>query len=98
MVFRFLRQCLKLILPKTFHRTFKTCFTCHYRLGTITKKFVQLTYIVIGLEVLDDGLFSGIAHRQEQGSFVCKHRQTEDMKTKVYSFVYKIFINSFFKS
>ena len=40
---------------------------------------VQLTYIVFGLEVFDDGtIFLGITRRQERGSFVCKHRQTEE--------------------
>ena len=63
------------------------------------KKFVQLTYIAIGLEVLDDGpIVFGKARRQERGGFICKHRRTEEMKTKVYIFVYKIFTNSFFKS
>ena len=47
------------------------------------KKFVQLAYIVIGLEVLDDGaIFSGIIRRQEKGSFVCKHRWREKVKQK----------------
>ena len=54
---------------------FKTCFTCHYFLKVIMKKFVQLSCIVICSEVRDYGpIFSGIVHRQERGSFVCKHR------------------------
>ena len=73
--------------------------TCHYCPEAIMKKFVMLTCIVIGLKVLDDGpLFFGIAHCQERGSIVCKHRRTEEAKTKVYIFVYKIFTNSIFKS
>ena len=63
------------------------------------KKFVQLTCIVIGWKVLDDApLFFGMARCQERGSIVCKHRWTEDAKTKVYIFVYKVFANSIFKS
>ena len=73
--------------------------TCHYCPEAIMKKFVMLTYIVIGLKVLDDGpLFFGIARCQERCSIVCKHRRTEEAKTKVYIFVYKIFTNSIFKS
>ena len=63
------------------------------------KKLVQLTCIVIGLEFLDNGpMFFGIARFKETGSIVCKHRQSEEAKTKVYIFVYKIFTNSIFKS
>ena len=63
------------------------------------KKFVQLKCIVIDFEVLDDGpMFLGIARCQERGSVVCKNRRTEEAETKVYIFVYKIFINSIFKS
>ena len=59
------------------------------------KTFVQLTYIAIGLEVLDDGpVFSGITLRQERGSSVCKHRWTEEAKRKVCIFIYNIFTNS----
>ena len=36
--------------------------------------------------------------RQESGSFVYKHRQTGEAKTKVYIFVYKIFTNNLFKN
>ena len=62
------------------------------------EKFVQLTCIVIGLEVLDDGpIFSGIDLYQERGGIICKHRRTEEAKTKVCIFVYKIFTNSIFK-
>ena len=63
------------------------------------KKFVQLTCTVIGLEFLVDGpIFFGIARCQKRGSIVCKHRRMEEAKTKIYIFVYKIFINSIFKS
>ena len=69
--------------------------TCHYCPEAIMKKFVMLTFIVIGLKVLDDvPLFFGIAHCQERGSIVCKHRRTEEL----YIFVYKIFTNRIFKS
>ena len=77
---------------------FKTCFICHYCPEAIMKKFAQLTCTVIGSEALDDEpMFSGIAHSQERWSFACKQRQTEDTKTKVFIFVYKIFTSSFFK-
>ena len=73
--------------------------TCHYCPEAIMKKFVMLTCIVIGLKVLDNGpLLFAIAHCQERGSIVSKHRQTEGAKTTVYIFVYKIFTNSIFKS
>ena len=73
--------------------------TCHYCPEAIMKKFVMQTCIVIGLNVLDDGpLFFGITCCQERGSIVCKHRRTEEEKTKMYIFVYKIFTNSIFKS
>ena len=73
--------------------------TCHYCPEAIMKKFVMLTCIVIGLKALDDGpLFFGIARCQERGSIACKHRGTEEAKTKIYFFVYKIFTNSIFKS
>ena len=63
------------------------------------KKFMKVTYIVIGLEVLDDGqIFSCIARRKKRYNCVCKYRQTEETKTKTYIFVYKIFTNSSFKS
>ena len=63
------------------------------------KKIVQLTCTVIGLEFLEDGsIFSVKARRQERGSFVCKHRRTDDARTKVCILVYEIFTNSFFKS
>ena len=56
-------------------KNFKKCFTCHYCPKAIMTKVVQLTCIVISLEVLDDeSIFPGIARRQERGSFVCKHR------------------------
>ena len=65
----------------------------------IMKKFVILTCIVIGLKVFDDGpLFLGLARYQERGSIVCKHRRTEEAKTKLYIFAYKIFTNNIFKS
>ena len=32
---------------------------------------------------------------KKDGSFTCKHRRTEKMKTKVYNFTYKINTNSF---
>ena len=77
---------------------FKTCFICRYCPGTIMKKFAQPTCIVTGSEVLDDGLmFSATARSQERWNCVCTHRQTEEAKTKIYIFVYKIFTNSFFK-
>ena len=61
------------------------------------KKFLQLTYIIIGLEFLGGwSIFFGIARRQERDSFVCKHRQTEAAKTKVFIFVYEIFTSNFF--
>ena len=73
--------------------------TCHYCPEAVMKKFVMLTCVVNGLKVLDDEqLFFGIAHCQERGSIVCTHRRTEEAKTKVYIFVYKIFTNSIFKS
>ena len=63
------------------------------------KKFVQLNCTVIGSDVLDDRpIFFGIALCQERGNIICKNRRTEEAKTKVYIFVYKIFINSIFKS
>ena len=59
------------------------------------RKFLELTYIVTGLEVLDGWpIFSAVACR----SFVCKHRRTGEAKTKLYIFVYKIFTNNFLKS
>ena len=73
--------------------------TCHCFPEAIMKKFVMLTCIVTGLKVLDDGpLFFGLTRYQERGSIVCKHRRTEEAKTKVHIFVYKIFTNSIFKS
>ena len=88
----------KIIVPKASPLEFSKN-TCHYCPEAIMKKFVMLTCIVIGLKVLDDGpLFFGIAHCQERGNIVCKHRRTEETKTKVYIFVYKIFTNSIFKS
>ena len=48
------------------------------------KNFVQLTRISTGLEVLDDGpIFFGLTSHKKRGSFVCKHRRTEEAKTKV---------------
>ena len=40
---------------------------------------------------------SNITRCEETGSFVCKHRRTEEAKTEVYIFAYKIFAKSFFK-
>ena len=52
------------------------------------KKFVQLTYIVIGLEVYDDGpTFLGVVRFQERGSIVCKQRRTEEAKTSVHLYL-----------
>ena len=52
----------------------------HYCPETILKKFVQLTCIVIGLEVLDDGpIFFGIGLCQERGSIVFKHKRIEEV-------------------
>ena len=66
----------------------------HYCPEVIMKKFVQLTYIATGLEFLEDGpIFLAITRHQERGSFVCKHRRTEEAKAKVYIFVYKILTN-----
>ena len=77
---------------------FKTYFTCHYCPEAIMKKFAQVTCMVINWEVLYDGpIFLGIARCQEKGSIFCKHRRTEEAKTKVYISVYKIFTNSFLK-
>ena len=62
------------------------------------KKFLLLTCIVLDLEILNDGsIFAGIVCRQERGNIVCKHRRTEEAKTKLYIFAYKIFTKSFFK-
>ena len=71
----------------------------HYCPETILKKFVRLTSIVIGLEVLDDGpTFFGIGLCQERGSIVFKHKRIEEAKTRIYIFVFKIFTNIIFKS
>ena len=94
----FLWQCAKLIFQKLFHRIFQNILYLSLLSGSHYEKLVQLTCIVIGLEVLDDGpIFSGIARRQERGSFICKHRRTKEEKMKVYIFVDKIFTNSFLK-
>ena len=78
---------------------FKTYFTCHYCPEAIMKKFAQVTCMVINWEVLYDGpIFLGIARCQEKGSIFCKHRRTEEAKTKVHISVYKIFTNSALKS
>ena len=61
------------------------------------KKVIQQTYIIIGLEVLDDGsIFSSITCRR--GSFNCKHGRTGEAKTKLYIFFSKTFTNKLFKS
>ena len=62
------------------------------------KKFVQLTYIVIGLEVYDDGAtFLGVVRfKKELVSFVNKDEQKK--RKLVYIFIYKVFTNSIFKS
>ena len=61
------------------------------------KKVIQQTYIIIGLEVLDDGsIFSSITCRR--GSFNCKHGRTGEGKTKLYIFFSKTFTNKLFKS
>ena len=53
------------------------------------EKFVQLTYIFIGLKFFEDGpIFSGKAS-QGRGSFARKHRPAEGAKTKAYIFFYK---------
>ena len=63
------------------------------------KTFELLNYIVIGLEVLDDGaIFSSIAPRQEKGSFVCKHRRTEESKKKVRILFIKYLQTAFLKT
>ena len=60
---------------------------------------MQLNCVDIGWKMLDDRpIFFGIASCQERGSIVCKNRLTEEAKTKVYIFVYEIFINSIFKT
>ena len=70
-------------VPKALPQTFSK-HTCHYCPEAIMKKFVVLTCIVIGLNVLDDGpLFFGMARFQERGSIVCEHRRTEEAKTNV---------------
>ena len=57
---------------------------------------VLTTDLQLTLKFLDEGpIFSGIVPRQERGSFVCKHRQTEEAKAIVYIFFYK---TSFFES
>ena len=44
---------------------------CYYSHYTIMQKFLQLTRIVIGLEVLDNRLiFPDIARHQEKSNFV----------------------------
>ena len=54
------------------------------------KKFVQLTCIVTGLKVLDDGpLFFGKTRCQERGSIACKHGRTEKRKRKYTSLFIK---------
>ena len=64
---------------------------CYYCQEAIMKKSVQLNCIVTDSEGLDDGqIFFGIACCQEKGSIVCKNRQTEEAKSKVHIFVYKI--------
>ena len=48
---------------------------------------VLTTELQLTLKLLDEGrIFSGIVPRQERGSFVCKHRQTEEVKAIVYIF------------
>ena len=90
---------LKLKFQKNFHKNFQNILYVIYCPEAITEKLVKLTCIVIGLKVLDNGaIFSGIVRRQTSDSFVCKHRRTEESKTKVYIFVFEIFTNSFYKS
>ena len=61
--------------------------------GSHYERFAQLIYTIIGLEVFDDGpIFSGIARRQEIGSFVFRHRRTEESKAKRYGFVCEILV------
>ena len=61
------------------------------------KKVIQQTYIIIGLEVLDDGsIFSSITCRR--GSFNRKHGRTGEAKTKLYIFFSKTFTNKLSKS
>ena len=63
--------------------------------GSDYEKFLT-TDLQLTLKFLDKGpIFSGIVPRQERGSFVCKHRQTEEAKAIVYIFFYK---TSFFES
>ena len=63
------------------------------------EKFVQLTCIVIGLEVLDGGpIFSGIDLYQERGGIICKHRRTEKRKRKCASLFIKYLQTAFLKS
>ena len=73
--------------------------TCHYCPEAIMKKFVMLTCIAIGLKVFDEGpLFFGIAHCQERGSIVCKHRRTEEAKAKYTSLFIKYLQTAFLKA
>ena len=66
----------------------------------IMKKFVELMLCFHWLRSswrrADN--FLGVTCRQESDSFVYKHRQTGEAKTKVYIFVYKIFTNNLFKN
>ena len=54
------------------------------------KNFAQLTCNAISLDVTGFGvlndwpIFSGGDRHQQRGSFVCKHRRTEETKKKMY--------------
>ena len=52
------------------------------------EKVLTTDCIVIVLKFLDERpIFSGTVPRQERGSFVCKHRQTEEAKAIVHIFL-----------
>ena len=71
----------------------------HYCPETILKKFVQLTSIVLGLEVLDDGtIFFGIGLCQERGNIVFKHKRIEEAKTRICISFLKYLQTSFLKA
>ena len=98
MIFRFLWPFLKSIFQKLFHRNFQNILYLSWLPISHYEKIRTANLPFIGLEVLDDGpIFSGIVHCQERGSIICKHRRTEEAKTKVYIFVYKAITNSIFK-
>ena len=95
MIFRFLWLCFKLILQRLFHKNFQnmlylSLFPGSYYESICTIAKLHFHWLTSPCRRTDIFWYNPVTS-------CCKHRWTEEAKTKVYIFILKTFTNRFFK-